>query len=112
MTVSAYAAALAEKIAAELPDDATATADPRAATPPCVLIQHIAATRAMCGLTVEWEVVALAPGPFNLDAWEALDALAPAVLAATDAEGYRVVAYRLALDNPPLPAYLFTFTGG
>jgi hypothetical protein len=113
--VGAYAGALAlvGKLEAELPPDATATADARSATPPCVLVTHSAATYdGMCSASVSWEVVALAPGPWNADAWLALDDLAAAVRASLDVEAYRVVAYRLALDNPPLPAYLFTFTGG
>jgi hypothetical protein len=113
--VSVYAAALemVGKLEAELPPDATATADPRSAAPPCVLVTHTALTFAnLCGADVAWEVVALAPGPFNADAWQALDVLASAVRRALTVEAYRVVAYRLALDNPPLPAYLFTFTGG
>lgn len=110
MTTYAAALALVEKLQAS---GIAATADPRAVTPPCVLVHHADAARdTLCTLAVSWELVALAPGPFNADAWQALDTLADAVLAATDAEGYRVVAYRLALDNPPLPAYLFTFTGG
>jgi hypothetical protein len=101
------------KLEAELPPDATATADARSATPPCVLVQHRRGVRdGMCSLSVSWEVVALAPGPFNADAWATLDDLAAATFAALDVEAYDVVAYRLALDNPPLPAYLFTFTGG
>jgi len=113
--VSAYAGALAlvEKLTPALPADATATADPRSATPPCVLVSHTAlAYDAMCSGSVEWEIVALAPGPFNADAWQTLDDLAAAVHAALDVARYQVVAYRLALDHPPLPAYLFTFTGG
>jgi hypothetical protein len=113
--MGAYAAALelVGKLEAELPPDAVATADPRSATPPCVLVAHTSATYSgMCDASAAWEVVALAPGPFNADAWQALDALADGVRRALNVEAYRVVAYRLALDNPPLPAYLFTFTGG
>jgi hypothetical protein len=107
------AAALVGKLEAELPPDAIATADARSVAPPCVLVAHTAATYdAMCSASVSWEVVALAPGPFNADAWQSLDVLAAAVRRALPVEGYRVVAYRLALDSPPLPAYLFTFTGG
>lgn len=110
--MSTYAAAL-DMVAKVEAEGVAATADPRAATPPCVLVHHSAlAYDAMCSGSASWEVLALAPGPFNADAWRSLDDLATAVRAALDVEGYRVVAYRLALDNPPLPAYLFTFTGG
>jgi hypothetical protein len=78
-----------------------------------VLVAHTALTYSgFCAGAVSWEVVALAPGPFNADAWQTLDDLAAAVNRALPVEGYRVVAYRLALDSPPLPAYLFTYTGG
>ena len=108
-----HALDLVGKLEAELPADATATADPRGVTPPCVLVAHTAAAyESFCGAAVSWEVVALAPGPFNADAWQSLDDLAAAVRRALPVEGYRVVAYRLALDSPPLPAYLFTYTGG
>ena len=101
------------KLEAELPPDAIATADARTATPPCVLVAHTALTfSGYCGGEATWEVVALAPGPFNADAWRTLDDLALAVYKALPVEGYRVVAYRLSLDAPPLPAYLFTYTGG
>lgn len=113
--MGAYAAALdlVGKLTPELPADATATADPRGVTPPCVLVAHTSlAYTGMCSGSAAWEVVALAPGPFNADAWQSLDDLAAAVYRALNVEGYRVVAYRLALDSPPLPAYLFTFTGG
>lgn len=108
-----YALDMVGKLEAELPPDATATADPRAVAPPCVLVAHTALEYGnLCGGDVSWEVVALAPGPFNADAWQALDDLADGVRRALPVEGYRVVAYRLALDSPPLPAYLFTYTGG
>jgi hypothetical protein len=113
--MSTYAAALelVDKLEPNLPEGATATADPRAATPPCVLVSHASlAYSGLCSGDASWEVVALAPGPFNADAWQALDDLAAVVRACLPVEAYRVVAYRLALDNPPLPAYLFTFTGG
>jgi hypothetical protein len=104
---------LVAKLEVELPPDATATADPRSVTPPCVLVAHTRLDyRNFCGGDVTWEVVALAPGPFNADAWQALDDLEAAVRRALRPESYRVVAYRLALDSPPLPAYLFTITGG
>jgi hypothetical protein len=113
--VGSYQVALemAGKLEAELPPDATATVDARGVTPPCVLISHSALDYSgFCGGDVSWEVVALAPGPFNADAWRTLDELADAVRRSLDVEGYRVVAYRISLDSPPLPAYLFTYTGG
>jgi hypothetical protein len=110
-----YAAALelVGKLETELGSGATATVDARSVTPPCVLVAHSAlAYDSFCSGSASWEVVALAPGPFNADAWQMLDELAAACYRALNVEGYRVVAYRLALDSPPLPAYLFTFTGG
>src|SRR5215475_13459797 len=75
-----------------------ATRDPRAATPPCVLVGDRGMTYdSMCGGTV---------------AWEALDVLEAAVRATLPVEARVRVAYRLALDNPPLPAYLFTYSAG
>src|SRR5262249_45128018 len=109
LMAGSYQAALelVGKLTPELPADATApadpprppprpppaTADPRSAPPPCVLVQHTAlAYDAMCSGTAGWEIVCLAPGPFNADAWQALDSLAGAVRAALDVERYDVVA--------------------
>jgi hypothetical protein len=105
--VAGYAEALkwAEKFAAEgLP----ATSDPRGVTPPCVFISHRGASyTTACGAECDYEVVLLAPGPWNADAWKLLDEWEAVVASIIGADRYRVVSYRLALDSPPLPAYLY-----
>jgi hypothetical protein len=89
----------------------TATADPRAATPPCLLVVPPRVTwDGYCAGTALWSVYALAPGPANLDAWRALDDLLVIVAKVCPVESHQFVAYSLAPDAPLLPAYQVQFT--
>lgn len=91
----------------------TATADPRSATPPCVLIQPPGKTYDLgCGFTGEWKLIALVPGPGNADAWKALDALEAAVAAVLPVNRSTFTSWALAVDSPPFPAYQIEFTEG
>ena len=48
-----HALDLVDKLETELPPDATATADPRGVTPPCVLVAHTAADYGnLCGADI------------------------------------------------------------
>ena len=102
-----YALDMVGKLEAELPPDATATADPRAVAPPCVLVAHTALEYGnLCGADAKasWEVVALAPGPFNAD--RLAGARRPrrrgAAAPCPKSRATGSLAYRLALDSPPL----------
>jgi hypothetical protein len=92
-------------------DTVTATADPRAATPPCVLVVPPRVTwDGYCNGTALWSVYALAPGPANLDAWQVLDGLLVIVAKVCPVETHQFVSYSLAADAPLLPAYQIQFT--
>jgi hypothetical protein len=110
--VSSYerAVELAGKLTA---DGITATVDPRAATPPCVLIVPPARLYDLaCGYTATWELWALVPGVGNADAHKALDDLVDSVAAVLPVEQATLQAYALSADAPPLPAYRLTLTEG
>jgi hypothetical protein len=94
--------------------DLVATLDPRAATPPCVLVTPPAGTPAgtYCTHTVTWSLYALAPGTANADSWKELDRLLAIVNAALPVEQWLFVAYSLAPDAPLVPAYQIQFTEG
>lgn len=110
MTLSETMQAVADKIAAE---GVAATADPRAANPPCVLVEYPNMRWDLgCGATGEWAVVCLAPGTANLDAVDALEPLVAACAAALPVERADKTQYILSPDNPPAPAYRLTFTMG
>jgi|SRR5215469_921663 len=98
----------AEKFAAAgLP----ATSDPRSVSPPCVFISHRGANYSTaCDAECLFEVALLAPGPWNADAWKLLDEWEATAASIIGADSYRVVSYRLALDSPPLPCYLYAVT--
>ena len=84
----------------------TATADPRGATPPCVLVVPPDRTFDLnCGYTARWSLWALVPGTGNADAHKALDALVDAVAGVLPLERASFAAYTLSADAPPYPAY-------
>jgi hypothetical protein len=88
-----------------------ATADPRSATPPCLLVEYPNLRWDVgCGATGEWSVIALAPGTANLDAVDTLQPLLAAAAAVLPVERADKVQYLLSPDNPPHPAYRLTFT--
>lgn len=93
--------------------DVLATTDPRSATPPCVLVTPPRVTwDAMCSGTAQWQLVALAPGVANYDAWVVLDGLLAVVAKAVPVESHYFIGYSLAMGQPQLPAYLIQFTQG
>lgn len=86
-----------------------ATADPRSAQPPCVLVTPPARDYTLgCGYSADWRLMALVPGPGSADAWAALDALVDDVVDALDVERAEPTAYTLAAGGDPLPAYVLT----
>jgi hypothetical protein len=90
-----------------------ATADPRSATPPCVLVPPPNRTYDLaCGYTARWSVWALAPGAANADAHKALDDLADAVADVLPVREMTLSAYVLAADAPALPGYRIDFDEG
>lgn len=96
-----------EAIAAAIEAGGVAVAtDPRAATPPCVLIPppNFRADLS-CGATAEWALHALAPGPGNADAVQALSKLIGAVEDVIPWARMVLEQYALSPDAPPLPAY-------
>jgi hypothetical protein len=110
--VSSYDAALAlvDKLKAA---GVNATADPRSATPPCVLVTPPDRTYDLsCGYTARWSVWALVPGTGNADAHKALDALADAVAETLPVASMTLGSYVLANDAPALPAYRIQFDEG
>jgi hypothetical protein len=100
----------AELTAAGVP----ATADPRSATPPIVLVPPPRRRNDLAcrGYTAEWELIPIVPGPGNADADAALSTMVDRLedlLPVTDSEP---TSYVLAPDNPPFPAYRVRFTEG
>ncbi|MET0767368.1 MAG: hypothetical protein ABWY50_06975 [Aeromicrobium sp.] len=90
-----------------------ATTDPRAATPPCVLVTPPERTYDLsCGYTARWALWALVPGTGNADAHKALDALVDDVVDVLPVERAELMAYALSADAPPLPAYRLEFSEG
>jgi hypothetical protein len=110
--VSSYDAALAivDKLTAA---GVRATADPRSATPPCVLVPPPDRVYDIgCGYTARWRLVALVPNPGNADAHKALDALADSVAGVLPVERMNLTRYSLASDGEPLPAITVEFDEG
>jgi hypothetical protein len=90
-----------------------ATADPRSATPPCVLVPPPNRRYDLgCGWTATWELWALVPGQGNADAAKALDELADQVAEVLPVERMTVSRYVLAADADALPAYRIEFDEG
>jgi hypothetical protein len=93
--------------------DIRATVDPRAATPPCVLVTPPGKTYDIgCGFTAQWAIIALVPGTGNADAFKALDELETAVANVLPVTRSTLTQYVLSPDNPPLPAYRIEFSEG
>ena len=98
---------LAEKLKAE---GINATADSRAATPPCVLVEPPNRTYDVaCGYTAQWSLMALVPGPFNADAHKLLDELGDAVAGVLDVRTMTRGRYPLSNDTEAVPAYRIEF---
>jgi hypothetical protein len=90
-----------------------ATADPRSATPPCVLVTPPAKTYDVgCGFTATWQLWCLAPGTANADMWVTLDRLETAVSRVLNVARSTLASYNLSADNPSVPAYRVEFDEG
>lgn len=88
----------------------TATADPRAATPPCVLVPPPRRTYDVpCGYTATWQLVALVPGTGNADAHKQLDALVDAVGGVLELESADLIQYAIGAATEAVPAYRLQF---
>ena len=112
MSTHEFALALVDELNA-IDDSVMATADPRGATPPCLLVvPPVVVWDGYCTGTATWSVYALAPGPANLDAWQALDGLLAIAAKVIPVERHTFVAYSLSPDAPLLPAYQIQFTRG
>lgn len=110
--MSSYDAALeiVQKLTAA---DLVATVDPRAATPPCVLVPPPDRVFDLaCGYTARWKIYALVPGTANADAHKQLDALVDAVAGVLPIERATLESYVLANDAPAVPAYRLEFDQG
>lgn len=90
-----------------------ATADPRSATPPCVLIPPPERVYDVgCGYTAHWQLVAMVPGPANGDAYKAVEAMVDTVAEVLPVEHAVSISYLLSPDAPALPAFQIEFTEG
>lgn len=90
-----------------------ATADPRSATPPVVLVAPPRRTYDLgCGYTATWQLHALVPGVGNADAHKALDELVDQVAVVLPVERVDLESYVLSPDSPPLPSYRIEFEEG
>jgi hypothetical protein len=90
-----------------------ATADPRSATPPCVLVPPPRRLYDVgCGYSAEWELVPIVPGPGNADADVALSTMVDQLAALLPVTGADPTSYVLSPDNPPFPAYRVRFLEG
>lgn len=103
------ATAWAEELAALGVDAYT---DPRAATPPCVLIVPPSQTfDTDCSALCQWRVYSLAPGPGNVDAWGALAAVQPFIVDVLPVVTRLYVAVSVSPDAPPFPAFCYLLEG-
>ena len=91
-----------------------ATADPRAATPPCVLVVPPDLDFDLgCGAaSARWNLWALAPGTANADAHKALAGMVALAASALPVERAVFGSYVLSIDNPAVPAYRLEFLEG
>lgn len=100
----------AELAAALTAGGVRATADPRSAHPPCVLVTPpVRRYELSVGYSVEWRLVCLAPAPGTADSWAALDELVDAVAELVDVELAEPGSYTLpSAEGASLPAYILT----
>ena len=86
--------------------------DPRAATPPCVLIVPPAQSfDTSCSALCSWRVYAASPGLGNVDAWKTLADMQPVIVDTLPVTERIYVAFRLSPDSPPVPAFCYLFQG-
>lgn len=90
-----------------------ATVNPKDVQPPCVLFTPPDAVRfdLGCGGTADVRALLLVPGPGQVDAWEALERLLPAVVEVLPVmpDELRTTTYTIDASGP-MPAYELTFT--
>lgn len=90
-----------------------ATVDPRSATPPCVLLGTTGEDPGgYCAANTDFYAALLLPGVWNADAWKLAAQLRPAIRAVIPWAHGAYVMYRLALDAPPIPCWIYTWTEG
>jgi hypothetical protein len=71
-----------------------ATVDPRDVYPPCAIVEPPTVDLdTMCGGTGEFEVTVVVPGPWNADAWSALDTATQALIPLLNVERVRPATY-------------------
>lgn len=88
-----------------------ATADPRSATPPCVLITPASRTFDLaCGYSARWDLWALVPGTANADAAKQLSEIVDELAAQLPLELAEPSSYVLSPDAPAFPAFRCQFT--
>lgn len=86
--------------------EASATNDPRSATPPCILITPPSVVFDYgCGGTASWELHVLTPGVPNADAWKLLDEIEAVVIELYPIERRDRESYQLSSDGPALFGY-------
>lgn len=89
-----------------------ATADPRNLNPTGVIIgfPSLPELDTMCGGLATWNAYVVGPGPGNLDAWDAIEAMAELVAGVIDVESAIPVQYQHDSAKPALPALQLTWT--
>lgn len=104
--------ALARELAASFTAEGVRTVvDPRNVVTPCVLITPPVRTYdVMCGYTATWQAYVLAGGGGAEASWQELDELTDQLAALTDVETVTPTAWRKSEGDPPIAAYLVTFT--
>lgn len=109
MSSSSYDRSL-ELVAELVAAGVNATADPRSATPPCVLVTPPRRTYDLgCGYSAEWNLWALVPNPGNADAHKALAAMVDELAAVLPITTADPGSYALGVGEP-FPAYQCQFT--
>lgn len=88
-----------------------ATADVRNVNPPCVLVLPPTRERTgFCGWDVSWQLLALVPGPDNLDAWAALDVMVDDLAQLLPITAARPTGFSKTGAEPSIPAYQLEMT--
>lgn len=85
--------------------------DPKNVVTPCVLLTPPVRTYDVhCGYTATQQAYALAAGGGGEASWQALDELVDQLAELVDVETVTPTAWRASEGEPPIPAYLVTFT--
>jgi hypothetical protein len=93
--------------------DATATNDPRSATPPCIVIAPPSVAYDFgCGGTGAWQLQIMAPGTPNADAWKLLDEIEAVAIKLYPIERRDTRTFQISSDGPSSWGYLLTMEKG